>query len=129
MDIAVLKNGALAAWIKTVPNETNLNAFLTTIPSEVRSTVESSVRSAYNFADTFLDMAASKGAVDLTKFYQKLDAELLSRFDWIDDPVWPLSILTQAGMPGTKGILRHNERSAFDHPARFASHSSSHLIV
>jgi hypothetical protein len=51
----------------------------------MRPTVETSVRSAYEFADTFLDSAARKGAIDIVEFHKALSDGLRSKFDWIDE--------------------------------------------
>jgi hypothetical protein len=85
LHIADFINGALTAWIKTVPQEPALQAYLLTVPGEHRSLVQAEVRSAFDCADSLLNRAAQQGPVDLAEFHQDLNVELISTFDWIDE--------------------------------------------
>jgi hypothetical protein len=85
IDLDAARNGAVCAWIRTVPNAERLATFLDSVDAAIRSNVEASAQAIFSEADGFLDEQAKKGDVDLNIFYLALNSRLLSRFPWAND--------------------------------------------
>ena len=84
-DLDSLKNGALAAWIRTFPIEDRLQEYLQHLAPELRRDIEQSARDAFAAADSFLESSSKRGAIDLSEFYPALEAHLQTIFPWIEE--------------------------------------------
>lgn len=80
-----LRNGAVAAWIKTFPVDERLQGFLANVPSSFHNDVREAATSILNEASAYLETAAGVGVVNLDQFYPELEAHLQSKFPWMND--------------------------------------------
>ena len=81
-----LRNAAVAAWIKTFPEDRRLDDFLETVDPPVRDNLRASARSIYECAGAFLEANVGAEKIDLDRFNPALRAHLAERFPWAREP-------------------------------------------
>ena len=81
-----LRNAAVAAWIKTFPEDSRLERFLEPMSPAVQADLRASARAIYECAGEFLEANVGIDRIDLESFNPALRSHLTKRFPWAKEP-------------------------------------------